>query len=182
MRKNKSNLISIAYHYLQLLQVPVTQSSLKDALLSCHKYPSIFTLTSTLELFGLETTAVNIDKSKLLEIPAPFVTLYRFNDNQDYILVHRLTSDYVEFTDKNRKQKRLPLSEFSSNWVPIIVVAEAQQNSGEAEFAIKRKKEQKQKVYRILIAISAFAVIPLATAAKAILLNEWPGILFYLRV
>ena len=59
--------------WLQELKIPASKTYIKQQLFSHPDYPSLLSITDTLNELGIENTAVHIEKGQLHEVPTPFL-------------------------------------------------------------------------------------------------------------
>jgi hypothetical protein len=61
------------HNWLTELKIPVSKSYLKQQLQSHPDYPSLLSITDTLNELCIDNTAIQIEKEILPEIPTPFI-------------------------------------------------------------------------------------------------------------
>jgi ABC-type bacteriocin/lantibiotic exporter with double-glycine peptidase domain len=70
---NPKPLLWLLIRWLQKLNIPVSARYIKEKFLSHPDYPSLLSITDSLNELGIENAALVVDKEKLNEIPIPFL-------------------------------------------------------------------------------------------------------------
>jgi uncharacterized membrane protein len=122
------------------LQVYVTNTSIKEQLQIHPDYPSLLSLSDTLDVWNIQNVALKLESEQLKELDTPFVAHLYSNDGE-YVFVTELNEEYVEFTDGTHKHHHVPINDFYSLWSGIVLLAEATEHSGEKDYQKKRKQE-----------------------------------------
>ena len=99
------------FRWLQKLNVPISRKYLKQELLSHPDYPSLLSITDTLDHLGIENAAVQIEKEQLQEVPTPFLA-HLNGRGGEFALV------------KNRDNIEKEFPDFSIRWDGVVVMAE----------------------------------------------------------
>lgn len=130
-------------HLLHHLKIPVSAEYIKEKLLTHPYYPSLLSVTDTLEELGIENAALMLDKEELNEIPLPFLA-YTTSKGGEFIMV----------TDLEKLFKEQP--DFEEQWNGVVVAVEKpeQWRSEENEKYLAIKQGQRQ-----LMRLSATAII-----------------------
>lgn len=87
--------------------------------LSHPNYPSLYALTDTLNLIGVENIAARIPKEQFIELPQYFISML---DN-NFILVNK-KENYVEIESLKGKKTKLSFDDFLNKWSQIVVAIE----------------------------------------------------------
>lgn len=150
----QTNIINVASAYVNALKLPVTATSLKRSLEENPFYPSLYSLSNTFDRFQIPHTAFTIDKENFQNLPAPPFIAWLKNQStgKDFVLVTSIHNGSVSYISDNKKDKTVSREEFLTNFENIILVAEADEESGEKDFAKTRQKEitkRNQKNYLI---------------------------------
>jgi uncharacterized membrane protein len=120
MKKSTS---ATVYNWLRALKIPVAASYLRHKLLSNTNYPSLLSITDTLDDLGIENAALVVNRSNMQEIPVPFLV---YSAAEGGI--------FVKVDDISVFERRAP--EYIKNWDGIIVVAK------KPEVFINKENEQ----------------------------------------
>ena len=144
-----TNLFNVAKHYVQALKLQVTQTTLKESLEQNPYYPSLYSLSKVFDKFNLTNEAYTVDEESLNRLEPPFITYCSAQSTgKDFVLVTKITGSAVSYIADGNKNKKLSREAFLKQWQKIIFVAEANADSGEADYKakvkIKNSKERKQ--------------------------------------
>ncbi|OQY76047.1 MAG: hypothetical protein B6D44_00280 [Ignavibacteriales bacterium UTCHB2] len=118
------------------MKIPVSKAYLKQQLLSHSDYPSLLSITDTLDELGIDNAALVVEKEKLNEIPVPFLAHINSKGN-----------DFLEVKNISTLQKDYP--DFDKIWNGVVVVAEkaADWHNEENEKSISEKMKNFLKKY-----------------------------------
>src|SRR5579875_2929482 len=72
-KKARSNASSITIELLKRLQVPVTASSVIDSLEEHPDYPSLYSISDSLQKWKVDNLALKVKAEALEELPTPFI-------------------------------------------------------------------------------------------------------------
>ncbi len=91
-----------------------------EDLFSSHpNYPSLFAITDSLTLLGVENIAIKIPKEQFVELPENFLTVYK----GDLVLLSK-EDKIVTLLDEKGKKSKLQLNKFIDNWDQIVIALE----------------------------------------------------------
>lgn len=91
-----------------------------EDLFSSHpNYPSLYAITDSLSLLGIENLAIKIPKEQFIELPETFLTLYK----GELVLLSK-SNDLITFLDEKGKKSKLTLDVFLRDWDQIIIAIE----------------------------------------------------------
>jgi protein-disulfide isomerase/uncharacterized membrane protein len=134
--------------WLKELSINVSLNYLKHQL-ECHPdYPSMVSITDTLDELGIANAALTLDKRKLDEVPIPFLAFSSIN-GEGFIIV------------KNIKEQLQQNLGFEKNWNGVALLAEKPEHWHHAENESHLLKERKSR-YHIALTIAMiilFAII-----------------------
>src|SRR6266542_5687635 len=97
--------------WLHQLDIPVSNNYVKSQLLAHPDYPSLASITDTLDELNIENTAIQIEKENLHEVPVPFLAHLRSNGGEFEIVKNR-----------NDLEKQYP--KFFERWSGVVVLVE----------------------------------------------------------
>ncbi len=123
------------------LRVAVTKTSVKEKLQTHPAYPSLLSLSDTLDIWKIPNAALKLQSEQLKELETPFIAHLYSNDGE-FVFVTSLTKDHVSFINGNRKQSKVTYNDFYHLWSGIVLIAEAAEQSGEKDYLHKYKQEQ----------------------------------------
>lgn len=107
-KKAHSNASSVTVQLLKQLNVPVTSSTIIDTVEQHPDYPSLYSISDSLQKWKVENLALKVEPEKLEEIPTPFIA-HSKTAGGNFILVNAVNGvvDYIDEKGKpQEKQKR----------------------------------------------------------------------------
>lgn len=159
--------------WLQRLHIPVSPELIKRQLKNHPDYPSLLSITDTLDYLGIENAAVQIEKDLLHEVTTPFLAHLKTNGGE-----------FVIAGNRDTLEKNFP--GFFNNWSGVVVMAEknpAWKNKENDDFLKKDKlnafKKNTAIIVVLLMAVAASVFSPgwiissLITVALAGLFVSW---------
>lgn len=133
---------------LESLRIPYTRKFLKEKILTHPKYPSLLSITDTLEEYGLESLAVKLGPDKLDSIPLPSIVQASFYNGTFFFLLNVVAGDNIKFFNERGESKVLPRLDFLKNWTGVCLLLEVKE--GVSEPGIGKKTRDNRIVYGIL--------------------------------
>ena len=124
------------YRWLRKLEIDISFSYLEKELRSHYAYPSLLSITDTLDAMGIDNAAIVVDKDKVDKLPVPFLA-YAYKNNSEFSIIN------------NAGKSLNPQSEEFRNWSGVIIAAE----KPDAVWQIKENKNwlRKEKRNKILL-------------------------------
>lgn len=98
-------------------------SEFKETFFSHPDYPSLYGVTESLELIGVDAVATMVSKDQVHELPDKFIALIEENGFEEMVLIHQI-KDEIKTQNTKGKRKNLSLEEFTKNWNGIILLIE----------------------------------------------------------
>ena len=138
----KTNLSNVAKHYVQQLNIPITQTTIKEKLEQNPYYPSLYSLSHVFDKLGIANQSFTVNEENLQQFEAPFITYCSGQSTgSDFVLVTNITNHTVSYLAENNTPKQLSKESFLKQWQKVIFAAEANVNSGEKDYLQKLKAE-----------------------------------------
>jgi protein-disulfide isomerase/uncharacterized membrane protein len=142
--------------WLSELGIRISPALLKRMLKSHPDYPSLLSVTDTLNDLGIENLAFKIERNQLHEVSTPFLAHVKSNDGEFVIVENRDTLEKV-------------YPGFFKNWSGVVVTAEKPGHWNHEENNKSLATEKKINHQRFFV----FAVLALTTVAAIILSTTW---------
>lgn len=136
------NDLNVLNKLLELVKVKKTNTFLKENLLSHADYPSLISISDTLEKYNIQTLAVKIKEEKLEVIPLPcIIQVYDKGEYFFYILT-KIEANNVTVYNQNNKILYISKDTFLEVWTGICLLIEITPTTKEPgiEARIKRRK------------------------------------------
>ncbi|MEP7238222.1 MAG: vitamin K epoxide reductase family protein [Ferruginibacter sp.] len=137
-----TNLSNVAKHYIKMLKVSVTPTTLTEELTQNPYYPSLYSIRNVFNKLSIANEAYQLTAEDLNKIEPPFIA-YCSDQNtaNDFVLVTKFTETSVSYIAENSKPRQVTKEEFLKQWQKTIFIADPDAQSGENDFAIKQKVE-----------------------------------------
>lgn len=169
-----SGLKHISYRLINSLGIKVTKGAFFAELEENPFYPSLLSLTDTFERFSVPSEAFKVPKDELLNLEAPFISFVTIpNFGTDFVLVESINQSKVKYLHGNNIVAESDTETFRSRFNEIVVIAAKSDESGDYEYARKKRIERKKMVKKT-VAITCISMILLA-----VILSSIPTTSFY---
>lgn len=142
---------------LTLLKVKFTSEYLQENLLSHPNYPSLLSVTDTLEKYNIETLAVKIEVEELKSMPLPCIVQVKENQEPLFFVLKNISDVELSYYDNNNKFIQSPIEEFVEKWTGVCLIAEVSEFSKEK--GIKKRKSLKRNQNILMSLIGLFLLI-----------------------
>ena len=142
-----ANVCTTVYNWLRELRIPISKTYFRQQLKTHPEYPSLLSITDTLDELGIANTAIKIEKEQLHEIPTPFIA--------------HLEHDFGEFvTIKNRDKLDKQFPGFFDRWDGVVLIGEKPDPWRHVENSEWiRKEKMKEKAALLTLSILALFII-----------------------
>jgi uncharacterized membrane protein len=107
---------NILKKFLQINNYDHQEKDFEDYFLSHPNYPSLYAVTDTLTLVGIENVAAKIPQQQFFELPASFLATYR-----DRLVLVEKTSENIIITKEDGANEKLVFNDFVKNWDGVVV-------------------------------------------------------------
>lgn len=145
----------------RLLQVPVTDRTLKHSLEVHPDYPSLLAISDVLKDFNIENISLKVNAGQIMQLPVPLLAQINAPEGEQFAVIEAATTDTIEFIHpSDHKREKLAIDDFSKVFTGVVMLAETSENSGEQGYSQLIKKEKSDSLLQWL-AISAVPVITL---------------------
>ncbi len=129
------------YALVRGLKAKVTLSSVRQELARHPDFPSLLSMSDLLTDWKIDNTAVQLNTAEQLrELPFPFIA-HLNKHNGWYVLVSALTGNRITYSDSQAGRKTESVDAFEKQWSGVVLVAETNGQSGEADYAVHRREE-----------------------------------------
>ncbi|MDO9156652.1 MAG: vitamin K epoxide reductase family protein [Sediminibacterium sp.] len=135
---------------LRGLKVNVSMDTINDILQSHPDYPSFLSISDSLNNWKVENLVIQTSAEKLSEIPTPFITSFK---QGVFVAVLEVVENEILIVNQQGKKETIAKNVFLSQWTENILVAEANEFSGEINY--------QQKINATNIKTVVYSLIPL---------------------
>ena len=171
-KSKRSNSIAVVYHLLKILKVNANYESIKTYLESHPEFPSILAISDYLASISIKNQSFVVEKTgfELSDIITPFIAHLSL-DGGKFIVLNNVSAANVYFIDEMSRKVTIPISDFLKIWTGVILLAEADQSSGEKGFKNNRRIILFKKLRIPAFIISTFTVFILISNPS---IFHWP--------
>lgn len=153
------NIVLITRLLLRELNVKVTETTIRDTILSNPHHPSLLSISDSLRAWQLDTLAVKTSIERLKDVPTPFIAHINANPVK-FIIAKKITDTTVTYLTDQNDQLQMPIAEFANKWNGHVLIIEKKQESGEPNYKSQKQKEY-WKNHRVFWAIAVLILIGL---------------------
>lgn len=115
----------------------------KENYLSHPNYPTLYAVTDSLELSGIENVTATIPKEQLINLPENFIASLYVENQAEFVLVNK-TQTEIFYENQKGKTIKTSFEEFNKTWDGLILAI------GENEKPQSQTKISKQNILTIL--------------------------------
>lgn len=154
--------------YLKLLNVKVNNGTVEETLNNHPEWPSLLCISDSLKKWNVANGAGRIDVNNIDELPVPFIA-YTNDREAPLSIIIEITETTVQVFQKEYNKIITESKEaFIKMWSGIYLIAEPNENSGEANYdIIKRNSFIKSLIPSVaIISIVIFFVLLLKTIVR----------------
>lgn len=141
MKINKySNSVSVVHQLLKILSIKHSITGLQRKIQEHPNYPSLLAIADCFTEWQVANEALNVDKAAYREIATPFIA--HFNDHEGtFILVHKSNEGQITYSNEEKYKAFMSTKDFLLNWSGNILLAEANDESGEPEYLENKRND-----------------------------------------
>ncbi len=157
-----TQLVNVTSGILKKTKVPFTRSGLKKSLMTHPYYPSLYSISETLNSYKIENRAIKVVPYQLDELPTPFlafITIEEIN-TEDFVTVLEVTKDHVTYFHSGKR--KIERKDFIESWLDgIVMLVESTDESKEPNLEqnkIQEKSKQKTNGLLLIGGLIAFAI------------------------
>ncbi|MDP3394315.1 vitamin K epoxide reductase family protein [Sediminibacterium sp.] len=144
--------------FLRGLKVNVSMETINETLQSHPDYPSFLSISDSLNNWKVENLVIQTSAEKLSEIPTPFITSFK---QGVFVLVLEVVENEMLIVNQNGKKGTKAKNIFLSQWTENILVAEANEFSGEINY--------QQKINAAIVKTAIYSSIPIGILASLLI-------------
>ncbi|SKA29067.1 Uncharacterized membrane protein [Chitinophaga eiseniae] len=154
---------------LDHLKVNVSLTTLTTEMESHPDFPGILSVSDILSKFGVENLLAKFDAEQLPQLPAPFLTQISGHDGVGtyFTVVRKIDARQVNYYDREtRSWENTATEDFRKNYMGLVLLAEAGEHAGEADYRQHVKAEKRQLIlqYAKLFALPFIGLLAMAAA------------------
>jgi uncharacterized membrane protein len=163
--ESKSNCFLAAKQLLAILNVKISDTTLKKEIEEHPDYPSLLSISDVLNTYHVENLSVKFQHDQFVNIPTPFITPIKDSKiiTDSFTVVKGITADTVHFFDPEKNQWVISSkNDFLKRWTSgIVLLTEVESGAGEKEYDRKIRAEKRNRIiqYLAIFSIPAIAII-----------------------
>jgi uncharacterized membrane protein/thiol-disulfide isomerase/thioredoxin len=147
----ESNCVLTVTKLIRVLNIKVTKKTIKESLEKHPNYPSLLSVSDSLNTWKINNLSLEATPENLKEFPVPFMVQIARDRETYFVLVKELHANYVVVSDPVvPKWRKMPMKEFIDKWTSIAMLIGADENAGEKDFKSIRKLELINKIPRYI--------------------------------
>tara|TARA_R110002126_G_scaffold291220_1_gene450985 strand:- start:10946 stop:12535 length:1590 start_codon:yes stop_codon:yes gene_type:complete len=133
------NCVSTTRKLLTLIKVPHTTKFLKNNILSHPNYPSLLSISDTLNKYNVENIAIKIKPHQISDLATPCLVQVSKQGTPFFFILNSISRDSISYYDDKGKLIADSKANFLKIWTGICLLTEKSPNSGEIDFIKKRR-------------------------------------------
>lgn len=171
-----ANCLQSVKKILELLKVPFTKDYLQDAVFSHPYFPSLLTVSDTLDKYNLSQMPIKIGEEKLGQVPLPCIVQVSGPGMDLFYTLTKLSENEVVYFDENGNRTSTGRENFLSRWAGVALLVEKNEDSAEPGIEERlMKKRLKTMLFTVLsIAAALWLVLDLFFGEVASLNEDLP--------
>jgi len=156
-------IVQSTVYFLKLLKVKVCSNTVNETLQNHPDYPSLLSINDSLQQWHIDTAVLETIPEKLQELPTPFIAVL---NNNSFAVVEK-NNDAITYTTDNKYTPVTKTKEdFIKEWKGIVLLAEATEQAGEANYK-KAMQRQILQTTKLPLVVLILAVVVLLVAYKS---------------
>ena len=112
-------MVNLVKKYLNQNGYANQQQDFEETYLSHPDYPSLLSITDSLNVLQIDNVVVKIPMEQFVELPGHFLTFY-----QDEFGLIKKTNSYVQIESENGKKRKVNFNDFLSKWNALVIAIE----------------------------------------------------------
>ncbi len=142
---------------LKHLKVRTSTTNLKDKLYNHPEYPSLDSVTDVFQSLNVSSLAINISSQELPEVPTPCLAALN-TEGGTFAVIHEVSEGFVEWQHTEKGKQRETIESFAEKWEGVLLLAQADETSGEVDYQKNRRQEILSLVSSYLLLIGIVSV------------------------
>jgi uncharacterized membrane protein len=155
----KNNAYKVTEYIISRLNVNVTKSTIRYTLNKHVDFPSLLSLSDSLDEWGISNAAIRLDNlSQLQELPTPYIAPSS-REKGAYLIVEAINAGKItHYEPVSSLRVTEPIIDFSKHWSGVVLLTEKNEKSGEVEYKANRLKEIVNNIKLIFVVLSLILI------------------------
>jgi uncharacterized membrane protein len=164
-RALEDNTVSVLQKAIRYLQIPVTNSTIKESLKSHPDYPTLKSVCDVLNDWKVDNFPLKYQPEELKDVAPPYIVHLKTGGGQ-IAFVTKIEDEIITYYDSFRNRRQVKHKEFYDNCSGAIILLNPDERSSEPEYRKKRQDEIiKHAVLPVIIStFIIFAVVSVLSA------------------
>jgi len=159
-RKREDNTVSVIQRAVKYFNIPITKTSVKQALKAHSNYPTFKSICDALFEWNVEHYPLKYEPQELMDVPAPYIVHFDAGGG-NLAFVSEISNNTVTYFESYNLKKKLKLSDFINKCSGAIIIIYPKENSGERNY---REKWQKELIEKAVLPIIVFTFLLFAAS------------------
>lgn len=134
------NSFKVLSHLIQHLNIPVTQTSIITELQKHPDLSSLRTISDILDTWNIPNAAYSVTIEELIETEIPLPCIACFVQGE-FVLISQKNETQITVSNERWNKRQLGIDEFKKKYYGTILAFQKNAESGEADYAAKRRTE-----------------------------------------
>jgi len=150
---------------LDILNVKISETTLKKEIEEHPDYPSLLSISDVLNSYHIENLTVKFQRDQFVSIPTPFITQIKSEKSSSdfFTVVKEINNGTIHFFDPEKNKWNIKSNEaFLKRCSGIVLLTEAEDGVGEKEYDKRIREEKRKRVARYLKALYIPVIILIA--------------------
>jgi uncharacterized membrane protein len=169
---NSENTLVVLKELVHILKVKLTPASIKAELYKHPEHYSFLGMADVLRTFRIPNGVFELQPAQLGDLETPFIA-HLSSNNGEFVLVTQINDEQVTLFNEAYHHTPSARTWFNENYTGKVLVAEADEAAGEAGYALKKRRELREKHRNsFLLAGAVLGVACLLAAEFGLLWSE----------
>jgi thiol-disulfide isomerase/thioredoxin len=143
--------VKIIVAFLKLLDVKVNSKTIDDTLQNHPDWPSLLCISDSLNVWNISNAAGKVEPSEIDQLPTPFLAYIGHAENPLEIVTDISENEVRLYSTKQNRVLTESKETFLKRWNGIYLIAEKNEQSGEKDFEITRRKSFIKSLVPVLL-------------------------------
>ena len=152
-RQREDNTVSVIQKTVRYLRIPVTKSSVKEALKSHSYYPSFKSICDTLNEWNVENYPLKYKPEEIQELAPPYIAHFEIKGGQMIAFVTDIKESKITYYDSYKTKRETGFDDFIKKCSGAVILLNPDEKSGEKDY---RKKWQNEVINVAVLPLIAF--------------------------
>jgi len=135
----KDNATQVLIKLIETLKVPVTRKTITEQLERHPDYESLAAFSDVLDRLKVANEAYYLPFDDLKDVPTPYIA---FLSRKEFGLVKHFDDELVIVANERWRNKKFSIDEFKKKYSGALLLAEADEQSGESDYAAKLQRQK----------------------------------------